>query len=98
MNKDFKKNKYRFLVFLVCAFDILLIKKILAVIPIWPGGGGGGSARADFNLRELPCYLSNTYETLPLLLEIIGEQNSGFFFFCQEYKLLPWQPDFRRHV
>ena len=39
------------------------------------GGGGGGaeSARADFNLRELPCYLSNTYETLPLLLKFIGE-------------------------
>ena len=30
------------------------------------GGGGGGaeSVHADFNLRELPCYLSNTYETL----------------------------------
>ena len=37
------------------------------------GGGGGGaeSARAGFNLRELPCYLSNTYETLPLLLKFI---------------------------
>ena len=28
-----------------------------------PGPGGAESARADFNLRELPCYLSNTYET-----------------------------------
>ena len=47
--------------------------------PRGEGGGvgrGGGSARADFNLRELPCYLSNTYETLPLLLKIIGEQDS----------------------
>ena len=31
--------------------------------PIRPGGRGGGggraeSARADFNLRELPCYLT----------------------------------------
>ena len=31
--------------------------------PIRPGGEGGGggkaeSARADFNLRELPCYLT----------------------------------------
>ena len=39
------------------------------------GGGGGGeaeSASADFNLRRLPCYLSNTYETLLLLLKFIG--------------------------
>ena len=55
------------------------------------------TARADFNLRELPCYLSNTYETLPLLLKFIGEQGSGKRF-CQEYKLLTWQPDFRHHV
>ena len=55
------------------------------------------SARADFNLRELPCYLSNTYETLPLLRKFIGKQDSGKIF-CQKYKLLPWQPDFRRHV
>ena len=32
------------------------------------------SARADFNLRELPCYLSNTYGILPLLLKFIGVQ------------------------
>ena len=38
---------------------------------------GGGSVRADFNFRKLPCYLSNTYEMLPLLLKFnIGEQNS----------------------
>ena len=49
----------------------------LLLNPIWPGdGGGGGSARADFNLRELPCYLSNTNEILPLLLKFIGEQDS----------------------
>ena len=36
-------------------------------------GGGSGSARADFNLRELPCYLSYTYDTLPLLLKFIVE-------------------------
>ena len=29
------------------------------------------SARADFNLRELPCYLSNTYKILPLLQKFI---------------------------
>ena len=36
--------------------------------PIRPREGGGG-ARADFNFRELLCYLSNTYEMLPNLLE-----------------------------
>ena len=63
------------------------------------GGGGRGaeSARADFNLRENPCYLSNTYETLPLLLKFIGEQDSVKIF-GQGYKLLPWESDFRRHV
>ena len=40
-------------------------------------GGGGGSARADFNFRELPCYLSNTYDLLPLMIKFIGEQDSG---------------------
>ena len=39
-------------------------------------GAGGGSARADFKLGELPCYLSNTYETLPLLLKFLGKQDS----------------------
>ena len=56
--------------------------------PIRPGGGRGGggggtgskSVRADFNLRELPCYLSNPCETLPLLLTFIGEQKPGKFF------------------
>ena len=57
--------------------------------PTGPGMGGGGgrgaeSARADFNLRELPCYLSNNYETLPLLLKYIWEQDSGNLF-CQGY-------------
>ena len=59
--------------------------------------GGGGDARADFNFRERPCYLSNTYEMLPLLLEFIGKKDSGKCF-CQGYHMLPWQPDFRRHV
>ena len=40
-------------------------------IPIRPGGGRGGSARADFNFRELSCYLSNTYKMLPLLLNLL---------------------------
>ena len=44
------------------------------------GPGGGGSAPSNFNLRELSCYLRNTYETLPLLLKYIGEQDSGNFF------------------
>ena len=48
---------------------------------IWPAGGRGGEiARTDFNLRELPCYLSNTYDTLPPLLKFIEEQDSGKFF------------------
>ena len=54
------------------------------------------SVRADFYLRELPCYLSNTYEILPLLLKCIGEQDSVNIF-CRGYNLLQWQPDFRRH-
>ena len=53
--------------------------------------------RADFNLRELPCYLSNTYEILLLMLKFIGEQDS-LKIFCQVYNLLPWQPDFRRQI
>ena len=67
------------------------------------GGGGGGrggeteSARADFNLREFPCYLSNTYDTGPLFLIFIGEQDLVKTF-CQGYNLLPWQSDFRRHI
>ena len=39
------------------------------------GGGLGGSARADFNLREFPCYLRYANEILPLLLEFIGKQD-----------------------
>ena len=46
------------------------------------GGGGGRSARADFNFRERPCYLRSTHEMLPLLLKFIGEQDFGIFF-CQ---------------
>ena len=48
--------------------------------PISAGRGGGGgteSARADFNFRELPLYLSNTNQMWPLLLKFIGEQDSG---------------------
>ena len=44
------------------------------------GGGGGICPRADFNLRELPCYLSNTYQVLPLLLKVIGEQDFVILF------------------
>ena len=47
------------------------------------GAGGAECTRAHFNLRELPCYLSNTYETLPFLLKFIGEQDSGKSF-CQD--------------
>ena len=36
---------------------------------------GGGSVRADFNLRERPCYLSNINKILPLLLKFIGEED-----------------------
>ena len=42
--------------------------------PIRPRGEAE-SARADFNLPELPCYLSKTYEILPLLLKFIGKQD-----------------------
>ena len=54
-------------------------------------------AHADFNLRELPCYLSNTYEILLLSLKFIGEQDFVKIV-CQGYNLLPWQPDFRCHT
>ena len=60
-------------------------------------GGGGWSARADFNFRELPRYLSNTYQMWPLLLKFIGKQDSGKYL-RQRYHMLPWQPRFRRHV
>ena len=71
--------------------------------PIPPGGCGGGggggaeSARADFNFRELPWYLSNTYQIWPLLLKFIGEQDSGNIL-RQWYHMLPWQPHFWPHV
>ena len=57
---------------------------LLLINPIPPEGGGGGgggvwvaeSARADFNFRELPWYLSNTYQMWPLLLKFIEKQDS----------------------
>ena len=61
--------------------------QFLILNPIW--AGGAESARADFNLRELPCYLSITYEILPLLLKFIEEQDFVKNF-CQGYN----QPDF----
>ena len=61
------------------------------------GGGGAESAHADFNFRELPSYLSNTYQMWPLLLKFIGVQNSGKIL-RQGYNMLPWQPRFRHHV
>ena len=76
---------------------------MLNPIPLGGGGGGGGGggkaegARADFNFRELPWYSSNTYQMWPLLLNFIGEQDSGKIL-CQGYYMLPWQPHFRRHV
>ena len=59
---------------------------------------GEESAHAYFNLRELPCFLSKTYESLLFLQKFIGEQESVKKSFCQGYNLLPWQPDFQRHV
>ena len=38
------------------------------------------SARADFNFRELPRYLSNTYKIFQVSLKFIGEQLSGNIF------------------
>ena len=40
-----------------------------------PGEGGRETTRTDFSLREIPCYLSNTNEILPLLQQFIGEQD-----------------------
>ena len=57
----------------------------------------GGSARADFNFRELPLYLSNTYQMWPLLLKFIGEQDSVKQS-RQRYHMLPRQLHFWRHV
>ena len=66
--------------------------------PIPPGGEGGAeSARADFNFRELPWYLSDTYQMWSLLLKCIGEQDSAKIL-RQGYHMLPWQPRFRHHV
>ena len=45
-----------------------------------PAWGEEESARADFNLREHPCFLNNTYEILSLLLKLIGEQDLVTFF------------------
>ena len=66
-------------------------------IPAERGGGGTESARADFNFRELPLYLSNTNQMWPLLLKFIGEQDSGKIL-RQGYHMLPGQPHFRRRV
>ena len=38
--------------------------------------GGTESDRAEFNLQELPCYLTNTYKLLPVLLKFIREYDS----------------------
>ena len=48
-------------------------------MPLYSASGGGGaeSARADLNFRELPRHLSNTYQKWPILLKLIGEQDSG---------------------
>ena len=64
----------------------VLVKK-LRINPIRPGGGGG-SARADFNFWELPWYLSNTDQIWPLLLEFIGEQDSAKMLRQEYYMLL----------
>ena len=78
--------------------DLKVILCISLLIP--PGGvgvGGAESARADFYFRELPWYLSNTYQMWPPLLNFIGEQDSGKIL-RQGYHILPWQPYFWRHV
>ena len=57
-------------------------KGVCVSVCVCVGGGGGMeawrklSARADFNLRELPCYLSSACEILILILNFIGEQDS----------------------
>ena len=48
-----------------------VVSKRLLTQPYFAGGGGGGGVRADFNFRELPRYLSNTYQMWPLLLKFI---------------------------
>ena len=45
-----------------------------------PGGRGGGGVPALISTFENFLAISNTYETLPLLLKIIGEQDSVIFF------------------
>ena len=91
------------LIFPGITFEMHIDVKIVAAYEIikltlfGPGGGGGGGGSADFNLREIPCYLNNTYKTLPFLLKFIGEQDSRKRFW-QGYKLLPLQPDFPLHV
>ena len=51
--------------------------------PIRPGGmgegGGAESARSDFNFRELPCYLSKSYQMLPLVLILSLNTNKSIF-------------------
>ena len=55
------------------------------------------SIRADFNLRELSSYSSNTYQIWQFLLKRI-EVKVFRKFLCQAYYLLPGKPRFRRYV
>ena len=43
----------------------------LTLFRLGRGGGGAESARANFNFRELPWYLSNTYQMWQLLLNLL---------------------------
>ena len=59
---------------------VLRTYKFVLTLSVPGGGGGRESVCADFNFRELPCYLSNTFEMLPLRLKFIRKQDSGIFF------------------
>ena len=92
----FFSNQSSFFFFKFHLFYIYFFGPVQYINPIRPWGEGGGwaeSVRADLDLRELPCYLSNTNEILPVLLKFIGEQDI-IKMFCKGYNLLPWQPDF----
>ena len=56
------------------------------------------SARADFNLRELPCYFKQYLRNFATFAKIYWRTRFRKNFFCQEYHLLLWQPDFRCDV
>ena len=65
-------------------YTVGLSKKLIGILTLFrlggEGGGGGReeeSARADFNFREIPWYLSNTNQMWQLLLKSIGEQDFG---------------------